>query len=204
MGQDKFSSTHRVSLGYILPLSCQVRHTARLQQAYRSRHVRESTHSDTKVIINLSTENKIRRNEELVAFLSLDKVPRTGGMNFAALGSILVPSGPGFSLTSSCLCSQINLFFFNSVTAQSVPRPFPSPLTRIGRRVDKHNEMNLITTHIAMDAVTPQVSEICHDFTFSPLQTSRGKTNLQLYTIVIYYFSGLVFFIEVKNTPTYV
>jgi hypothetical protein len=57
--------------------------------------MKKSAHSDTKVIINLSTENKIQRNEELVAFLSLDKAPRAGGVNFAALGSRF-PSGPGF------------------------------------------------------------------------------------------------------------
>lgn len=54
--------------------------------------MKKPAHSDTKVIINLSTEHKIQRNGELVAFLRLDKAPRTGGMNLAVPGSIF-PSG---------------------------------------------------------------------------------------------------------------
>jgi hypothetical protein len=47
--------------------------------------MKKFAHSDTKVITSLSTENKIHKNEELVAFLRLDEAARSRRLNFATL-----------------------------------------------------------------------------------------------------------------------
>lgn len=120
--------------------------------------MKKPAHSDTKVIINLSTEHKIQRNGELVAFPRLDKAPRTGGMNFAALGSVF-PSGPGFSvahhaeLQSHCLLSLFLDQSFFTWIEQSVPGPFLSPCSQIEECLEKHNKTDLITTHTTLDAL---------------------------------------------------
>lgn len=41
--------------------------------------MKKFAHSDARIIINLSTENKIYKNEELVAFPSLDAMPEPDG-----------------------------------------------------------------------------------------------------------------------------
>lgn len=82
--------------------------------------MKKFAHSDAEIIINLSTENEIHKNEELVAFPSLDKAARSRVMNFATLSRI--PSSisgsseskvgsqtKAFVSSISCLCSRINL-----------------------------------------------------------------------------------------------